>query len=102
MQHLRIPDKLNGVITDTPLPDNLILSVSSDENRDHALIQLLEHRTFKDLQSIIIYCSRRKECDRVAKFLRTHFQVNYKHFNDLKLNIILHIILNKSFLERHC
>ena len=75
VEHLRIPDGLDGVISDIPLPDNLTLTISSDENRDIALIQLLKEPRFVEYQSIIIYCSRRDECERVAKNLRTYFQV---------------------------
>lgn len=76
MEHLRIPDGLDGVISDIPLPDNLTLSISCDENRDIALIQLLKEPRFVEYKSIIIYCSRRDECERVAKNLRTYFQDN--------------------------
>lgn len=76
MEHLRIPDGLDGVISDIPLPDNLTLTISSDDNRDYALVQLLKEPRFVEYQSIIIYCSRRDECERVAKNLRTYFQVN--------------------------
>lgn len=41
INHLGIADGERGVISDTPLPDNLVLSVSKDENRDSALLQLL-------------------------------------------------------------
>lgn len=82
VEHLRIPDGLNGVISDIPLPDNLTLSISCDDNRDIALIQLLREPRFVEYKSIIIYCSRRDECERVAKNLRTYFQVrnNFKFF----------------------
>lgn len=76
VEHLRIPDGLDGVISDIPLPDNLTLSISCDENRDIALVQLLKEPRFVEFQSIIIYCSRRDECERVAKNLRTYFQVS--------------------------
>lgn len=75
MEHLRIPDGLNGVISDIPLPDNLTLTISCDDNRDIALVQLLCEPRFMEYKSIIIYCSRRDECERVAKNLRTYFQV---------------------------
>lgn len=58
-----------------PLPDNLTLTVSRDENRDLALVRLLREKRFADFKSIIIYCTRREECERVAKHLRTYFQV---------------------------
>lgn len=77
VEHLRVPDGLNGVISDIPLPDNLTLTVSCDNNRDYALVQLLKEPRFTQFDSIIIYCSRRDECERVAKNLRTYFQVSH-------------------------
>lgn len=71
IQHLSIPDGENGVISDIPLPDNLVLSVSKDAERDYALFRLLMSERFVDCKSIIIYCTRRDECERVASFLRT-------------------------------
>lgn len=66
---------MSGVISDTPLPDNLLLTISKDVNRDLALIQLLKGETFGKFNSIIIYCTRRDECERIAKYIRTCFQV---------------------------
>lgn len=74
VRHLGIPDGLQGIISDIPLPDNLILTISKDENRDRALIALLRSERFECLQSIIIYCTRRDECERIAGFLRTCLQ----------------------------
>lgn len=76
MTHLNIPDGLSGVISDIPLPGNLLLTVSKDANRDIALIELLRGETFGKFNSIIVYCTRRDECERVAKYIRTCFQVN--------------------------
>jgi len=41
INHLGITDGERGIISDIPLPDNLVLSVSKDHNRDAALLQLL-------------------------------------------------------------
>ncbi|XP_057652409.1 ATP-dependent DNA helicase Q4 [Diorhabda carinulata] len=71
IQHLEIPDGEKGVIKDIPLPDNLQLSVSKDINKDNALLMLLLSDRFKDCNSIIVYCTRRQECERIATFLRT-------------------------------
>ncbi|XP_046604660.1 ATP-dependent DNA helicase Q4 isoform X1 [Neodiprion virginianus] len=71
VNHLRIPDGMAGVISDTPLPRNLTLTVSKDAYRDRALVALLESGRFKDLDSIIVYCTRRDECVRLAALLRT-------------------------------
>lgn len=78
VRHLGIPDGLNGIISDIPLPDNLSLTVSQDENRDRALIALLRGERFGELKSIIIYCTRRDECERIAGFLRTCLQDDKK------------------------
>uniref|UniRef100_A0A1A9X0I5 ATP-dependent DNA helicase Q4 n=1 Tax=Glossina brevipalpis TaxID=37001 RepID=A0A1A9X0I5_9MUSC len=74
ISNLGIADGENGIISDVPLPDNLILSISKDENRDHALLELLISTRFESCYSIIIYCTRRDECERVAGFLRTCLQ----------------------------
>lgn len=74
INHLGITDGEKGIISDTPLPDNLILSVSKDENRDAALLQMLLSKRFEACQSIIIYCTRRDECERISTFLRTCLQ----------------------------
>ncbi|XP_039429803.1 ATP-dependent DNA helicase Q4 [Culex pipiens pallens] len=74
VEHLGIPDGTNGIISDIPLPDNLNLTVSRDANRDAALLHLLQSERFADLRSIIVYCTRRDECERISGFLRTCFQ----------------------------
>ncbi|XP_055914736.1 uncharacterized protein LOC129947970 isoform X2 [Eupeodes corollae] len=74
IRHLGIPDGEKGIISDIPLPDNLILSVSKDANRDAALIGLLLSKRFDACQSIIIYCTRRDECERIAGQIRTYMQ----------------------------
>ncbi|XP_062542516.1 ATP-dependent DNA helicase Q4 [Armigeres subalbatus] len=74
VEHLSVPDGINGIISDIPLPDNLILTVSKDPNRDSALLHLLQSERFIDLHSIIVYCTRRDECERISAFLRTCFQ----------------------------
>lgn len=62
---------ISGIISDIPLPDNLHLTVSKDVNRDRALLSLLLSDRFKYCKSIIVYCTRREECERIASFLRT-------------------------------
>lgn len=86
VKHLDISDGLDGIISDTPLPDNLILTISRDENRDKALIGLLRSERFESLQSIIIYCTRREECERIAGFLRTCLQDTVKKQSELAGN----------------
>ncbi|XP_035785551.1 uncharacterized protein LOC118463215 [Anopheles albimanus] len=74
VKHLAIPDGVNGIISDIPLPDNLLLTISRDENRDIALVELLLSERFASLESIIVYCTRRDDCERIATFIRTCFQ----------------------------
>lgn len=72
-KHLHVPD--DRIISDMPMPENLVLSVSRDSNRDQALIKLLQGPRFSQCESIIIYCIRREECERVASLLRTCLKV---------------------------
>ena len=64
-----------AVISDVPLPDNLLLSISQDEDRDMALLNLISSERFASCQSVIIYCTRREQCDKISGFLRTALQV---------------------------
>lgn len=73
-EHLQIPDGTRGIISDVPLPDNLRLTVSKDFNRDNALVGLLMSERFADCKSVIVYCTRRDECERIASFLRLSFR----------------------------
>jgi hypothetical protein len=40
------------------MPDNLILTVSKDKEREKALFELLKSPPFDSFDSIIIYCTR--------------------------------------------
>lgn len=64
----------SGVIRGPLLPKNLVLSVSKDTNREQALIKLLQGPRFSQCNSIIIYCTRRDECVRLATLIRTNLQ----------------------------
>ncbi|XP_067650989.1 ATP-dependent DNA helicase Q4-like [Haliotis asinina] len=70
-KHLGIEDVERATVRGLPIPKNLVLSVSQDENRDEALVQLLQGDRFRECQSIIIYCTRRELTNRVATLLRT-------------------------------
>ncbi|XP_048253388.1 ATP-dependent DNA helicase Q4-like [Haliotis rufescens] len=70
-RHLGIEDVEKATVRGLPIPKNLVLSVSQDENRDEALVQLLQGERFRDCHSIIIYCTRRELTNRVATLLRT-------------------------------
>lgn len=74
VRQLAVPDGAKGIISDTPLPDNLILTVSKDPNRDRALMDLLRSERFTSCSSIIVYCTRRDDCERIAGLLRTSLQ----------------------------
>ncbi|KAK2586565.1 hypothetical protein KPH14_011449 [Odynerus spinipes] len=76
VNHLDIHDGMRGVISDIPLPDNLLLTVSKDDHRDNALVKLLLSERYEECNSIIIYCTRREECVRIASFLRVSLQKN--------------------------
>lgn len=76
VNHIGVPDGLAGIISDIPLPENLVLTVSKDENRDRALIALLRSERFETLHSIIVYCTRREECERISGILRMSLQEN--------------------------
>lgn len=77
IKYLVLPDGMNGVISDVPVPKNLLLTVSNDENKDQALIALLKSERFQECDSIIVYCTRRDECVRIAGLLRISLQVKY-------------------------
>lgn len=78
IKHLDIHDGMAGVISDVPLPKNLVLTVSKDENKDKALIALLRSERFRECDSVIVYCIRREECTRIAGLLRISLQVSIK------------------------
>uniref|UniRef100_A0A1B0DGB4 DNA 3'-5' helicase n=1 Tax=Phlebotomus papatasi TaxID=29031 RepID=A0A1B0DGB4_PHLPP len=69
VRQIGVPDGIAGVISDIPLPNNLILTVSTDVKREDALIKLLDTAPFAG-NSVIIYCTRREDCERVATAIR--------------------------------
>lgn len=71
VEHINVTDGKDGIISDVPLPDNLLLTISKDTQKDQALLGLLLSNRYKECKSIIVYCTRRDECERVASFLRT-------------------------------
>ncbi|NXN19101.1 RECQ4 helicase, partial [Indicator maculatus] len=73
-QHLGIPPEEGIPLRSAAVPHNLHLSVSMDRDRDQALISLLQGERFGDLNSIIIYCTRREETVRIAALIRTCLQ----------------------------
>merc|ERR1719334_2446574 len=73
-EQLGVPD--GGVIRGPLLPNNLSLTVSKNSTgRDYALFELLTDKgRLSQCESVIVYCTRRADCDRVATFLRTKLQ----------------------------
>ncbi|XP_033058980.1 ATP-dependent DNA helicase Q4 isoform X3 [Trachypithecus francoisi] len=69
-QHLAV-DEEPGLHGPAPVPANLHLSVSMDRDTDQALLTLLQGERFRNLDSIIIYCNRREDTERIAALLRT-------------------------------
>nr|XP_012232779.1 PREDICTED: ATP-dependent DNA helicase Q4 [Linepithema humile] len=80
-KQLNLHDGVAGVVSDVPLPRNLVLTVSKDENKDQALIALLRSERFRECDSVIVYCTRREECDRIAGLLRISLQEAQKPEN---------------------
>lgn len=66
----------SDVIGTTTVPENLLLSVSHENNKELALIALLQTPTFLKSTSIIVYCNTRAETENVASMIRTRMQ-NY-------------------------
>lgn len=59
----------DSFIGEISIPENLNLSVSCDNNKDEALLQLLSGERFMN-GSVIIYCTRREETERLATLIR--------------------------------
>ncbi|XP_041823311.1 ATP-dependent DNA helicase Q4 isoform X2 [Melanotaenia boesemani] len=72
--HLDISDQDGIAVRSAAVPPNLNLSVSTDKEKDEALVSLLKGDRFGCLDSIIVYCTRREETVRVAALLRTCLQ----------------------------
>lgn len=72
-KNLRI-DADNDIVGSTTIPENLLLSVSYETDKDKAIIKLLKSPTFIIMPSIIVYCNRREDTERVATRIRTMMQ----------------------------
>ncbi|XP_045864331.1 LOW QUALITY PROTEIN: ATP-dependent DNA helicase Q4 [Meles meles] len=69
-QHLGVAEEL--VLSEpVTVPANLYLSVSMDKDPEQALVTLLKSDRFRALSSVIVYCHRREDTERVAALLRT-------------------------------
>ncbi|KAH9361930.1 hypothetical protein HPB48_003661 [Haemaphysalis longicornis] len=73
-EQLQIDNFSAGIIGTPSVPENLILSVSEDKYRDEALIELLKSKRLGSCESIIVYCTRREETERLASLIRTSLQ----------------------------
>ncbi|XP_061111178.1 ATP-dependent DNA helicase Q4 [Conger conger] len=73
-QHLEIRDQEGIALRSAAVPLNLQLSVSTDRDKDQALVTLLKGERFGSLDSIIVYCTRREETTRISALLRTCLQ----------------------------
>ena len=58
---------------DVRIPKNLRISASSDTHRLQSLVDLLEKEPFKSFSTVLIYCTKRNDCDAVAAHIRTVF-----------------------------
>ncbi|KAK9934434.1 hypothetical protein M0R45_021579 [Rubus argutus] len=67
MSALEIPP--TNLIQKANLRDNLQLSVSSSGNRMKDLLKLIKSTSFKDVQSIIIYCKFQFETEMISRYL---------------------------------
>ncbi|XP_070604549.1 ATP-dependent DNA helicase Q4 isoform X2 [Erythrolamprus reginae] len=72
--HLGIPEGEGLAVRSVAVPPNLCLSVSTDRDKDQALVSLLQGERFGSLDSVIVYCTRREETARIAAFIRTCLQ----------------------------
>ncbi|KAJ8334100.1 hypothetical protein SKAU_G00397390 [Synaphobranchus kaupii] len=72
--HLEIRDQEGIAVRSAAVPLNLQLSVSTDRDKDQALVTLLKGERFGSLDSIIVYCTRREETTRISALLRTCLQ----------------------------
>ncbi|UYV60996.1 RECQL4 [Cordylochernes scorpioides] len=71
----------------TPVvPANILVSVSRDPNKDQTLVELFNGPRFSQLDSILVYCTRREETERLAMFLRTSLQGSFRTVGKKKVH----------------
>ncbi|KAK3610308.1 hypothetical protein CHS0354_029774 [Potamilus streckersoni] len=83
-KHLHISNFQSATVRGPPMPPNLLLSVSCDDNKDEALLGLLQGERFVRCNSIIIYCTRREQTDRVATLIRTCLNKGQQQYLNVK------------------
>lgn len=73
------------VVGSTKVPENLVLTISSNTDKLKALITLLQSEPFKSLKSIIIYCTKRDQTASLETQIRTlmQFDVPQSKLNSL-------------------
>ncbi|OTF70874.1 ATP-dependent DNA helicase Q4-like protein, partial [Euroglyphus maynei] len=68
-------DRKNDVVGHTEIPENLSLTViKSSSNKMLTVVNLLKQKTLVNSKSIIIYCTRRNDCEQLASYIRTSLQ----------------------------
>ena len=58
---------------DVTIPSNLQITASCDTHRLQSLVDMLQAEPFFNFPSILIYCTKRVDCDSVASHIRTVF-----------------------------
>ncbi|KAH7644667.1 atp-dependent dna helicase q4-like protein [Dermatophagoides farinae] len=68
-------DPEKNVVGNTKIAEHLLIAVSkAPTNKMKTLVKLLKEPEFVKCYSIIIYCTRRDDCERVASYIRTSLQ----------------------------
>ncbi|NXF81551.1 RECQ4 helicase, partial [Sclerurus mexicanus] len=75
-QHLGIPEDSRITAGSGVIPENLQLSVSVERDRDEALLSLLRRDPFASMDSLLVFCTRREDTERVAALIQSHFPGN--------------------------
>ena len=92
-----------GVIRGKLLPTNLKLSVSRGESKGRGkegdLIAMLASEPFINYCSIIVYCTRRDTCEKLASIIRTHFQDRDVMLNKVSIWLTQGFEFGKGFIN---
>ncbi|NXK92284.1 RECQ4 helicase, partial [Formicarius rufipectus] len=70
-QNLGMPPESGIAVGSNVIPHNLRLSVSMERHRDEALLSLLRRDPFASMDSLLVFCSRRDDTERVADLIRS-------------------------------
>ncbi|KAG0343522.1 ATP-dependent DNA helicase Q4 [Podila humilis] len=63
-------DRTTGVLSGAVIRDNLVMTVSLENDRESALLYLLQSPKFAKMDSILIYVMKQAQADALAAFLR--------------------------------